>query len=114
MRALRDKEGVYWIVVDSEAAMGALRSYLKGDRSGEGMKLLYAQIVGDEKLEGTAAINILATPSHWITRANMAADKAAEGPPMTSLRWILRKHYAVAQARKFGDQYQLMPAMLVE
>ena len=59
-------------MVDSEAAMGALRSYLKGDRSGEGMKLLYAQVVGDEKLEGTAAINIVATPSHWITRANMA------------------------------------------
>ena len=30
VRALRDKEGVHWIVVDSEAAMGALRSYLKG------------------------------------------------------------------------------------
>ena len=86
MRALRDKEGVHCIVVGSEAAMGALRSYLKGDRSGEGMKLLYAQIVGDEKLEGTAAINIVATPSHRITRANMAADKVAEGPPMTSLR----------------------------
>ena len=48
VRALRDKEGVYWIVVDSEAAMGALWSYLKGDRSGEGMKLLYAQVIGDE------------------------------------------------------------------
>ena len=78
------------------------------------MKLSYAQVVGDERLEGTAAINTVATPSHWITRANMAADKAAEGPPTTSLRWILRKHYAVAQARKFGDQYQLMPAMLAE
>ena len=43
LRALRDKEEVYWIVVDSEAAM-----------------------------------------------------------------------LAVAQARKFGDQYQLMPAMLAE
>ena len=94
--------------------MGALRSSLKGDRSREGMKLLYAHVVGDEKLEGTAAINIVATASLWITRANMAADKAAEGPPTTSLRWILRKHYAVAQARKFGDQYQLMPAMLAE
>ena len=40
MRALRDKEGVYWIVVDSEAEMGTVRSYLRGDRSGEGMKLL--------------------------------------------------------------------------
>ena len=73
-------------MVDLEAATGALRPYLKGDRSGERMKLLYAQGVGDEKLEGTAAINIVAAPSHWMTRANMAADKAAEGPLTTSLR----------------------------
>ena len=64
VRALRDKEGVYWIVVHSEAAMGALRSYLRGDRSGDGVKRLNAQVVGDERLEGTAAINIVATPSH--------------------------------------------------
>ena len=41
-----------------------MRSYLKGDRSGEGMKLLYAQVVGEERLEGTVALNIVATPSH--------------------------------------------------
>ena len=113
VRELTDKEGVYWLVVDSEAARGAQQSYLQGDRWGEGMKLLYTQIAGEVTSQSKAAINIIATPSHWITRANIAADKAASSPAETSLRWILRKHFTVVQQHKFRDQYQLMPGNLV-
>ena len=80
VRELQEREGVYWLVVDSEAAKGALQSYLIGDRSGEGMELLYAQIAGDLTSQSKAAINIIATPSHWITRANIAANKSSFKP----------------------------------
>ena len=62
--ALACKRGVYWIIGDSEAAVGALRKYQQGLKSGDGMREFYAQRLGSEILQPTSAINIVATPSH--------------------------------------------------
>ena len=40
---LAAREGVYWIIGDSEAAVGALRKYQEGVMSGDGMREFYAQ-----------------------------------------------------------------------
>jgi hypothetical protein len=77
------------------------------------MREFYAQRLGSERLEPTAAINILVTPSHWITSVNVRADRATGDIPSTDLSRALRRHFAFAPAGKYLDHYQMVPKVLL-
>ena len=57
-RRLATQPGVYWLVPDSEAAVGALRTYQEGGHCGDGIHHLYATILG-----GSASPR--GPPSRW-------------------------------------------------
>ena len=57
-RRLATQQGVYWLVPDSEAAVGALRTYQEGGHCGDGIHHLYATVLG-----GSASPRGL--PSMW-------------------------------------------------
>ena len=64
VRRLAQQPGVYWLVPDSEAAVGALRSYHEGGHCGDGIHHLYATVLGGLRLSPESAINVVTTPSH--------------------------------------------------
>ena len=94
--ALAYKRGVYWIIGDSEAAVRALRKYQEGVKSGDGMREFYAQRLGSEILQPTSAINIVVTPSHWITSVNVTVDQATTEQWTVDLSRALRRAFAFA------------------
>ena len=106
---LAAREGVYWIVGDSAAAVEALRKYQEGVMSGDGMREFYAQRLDSELVTPLSAINIIVTPSHWITSVNIAVDRATTEVPTVDLTRALRRHYACAPDIKHGDHYQMVP-----
>ena len=67
VQRLAEQPGVYLLVVDSEAAVGALRTYREGGHYGDGIHHLYATVLGGRRLSLASAINVVTTPSHWIT-----------------------------------------------
>ena len=77
VRRRADRPGVYWLVPDSEAAVGALRTYQEGGHCGVGIHHLYATFLGGRRLSPASAINVVTTPSHWITNLNVRVDAAA-------------------------------------
>ena len=107
------REGVYWIVGDSAAAVEALRKYQEGVMSGDGMREFYAQRLGSKQVTPLSAINIIVTPSHWITSVNVAVDRATGEVPTVDLTRALRRHYAYAPAEKHKDHYQIVPKVLL-
>ena len=111
--ALAGREGVYWIIGDSEAAVGALRKYQQGVMSGDGMGEFYAQRLGSEILRPTSAINIVVTPSHWVTSVNIRVDQATAEQPTVDLSRALRRAFAFAPSGKYLDHYQLVPRVLL-
>ena len=110
---LAAREGVYWIVGDSAAAVEALRKYQEGVMSGDGMREFYAQRLGCRLVAPLSAINIIVTPSHWITSVNVAVDRATGEVPTVDLTRALRRHYACAPAEKHKDHYQMVPKVLL-
>ena len=64
IRRLAHQPRVYWLVPDSEAAVGALRTYQAGGHCGDGIHHLYAAVLGGERLSPESAINVVTTPSH--------------------------------------------------
>ena len=46
VRRLAQQPGVFWLVPDSEAAVGALRTYHAGGHCGDGIHHLYATVLG--------------------------------------------------------------------
>ena len=70
---------------DSEAAVGALRTYQEGGHCGDGIHHLYATVLGGRRLSPAWAINVVTTPSHWITDLNVRADAATQEPPEVDL-----------------------------
>ena len=64
IRRLSVQPGVYWLVPDFEAAVGALRTYQEGGHSGDGIHHLYATVPGGRSLARTSAINVVTTPLH--------------------------------------------------
>ena len=68
--------GVFWLVPDSEAAVGALRTYREGGHCGDGIHHLYATVLGGCRLSPASAINVVTRPSHWITDLNVRVDAA--------------------------------------
>ena len=106
-RRLATQQGVYWLVPDSEAAMGALRTYQGGGHCGDGIHHLYATVLGGQRLSPRSAINVVTTPSHWITDLNVRVDAATREPPEVDLTWLLRRPYSFIPSVPFRDQCQL-------
>ena len=75
-----EQPGVYWLVLDSEAPVGALRTYQEGGHCGDGIHHLYATVPGGQHLSPASAINVVTTPSHWITDLNVRVDAATHEP----------------------------------
>ena len=69
---------------DSGAAVEALRRYQKGGHCGDGIHHLYATVLGGRRLFPASAINVVTTPSHWITDLNVRVDVATQEPPEVS------------------------------
>ena len=82
------------MVPNSESAKGALRTYQQGGKCGDGIHHLYARTLGAERLSPRAAINVVVTPSQWITSINVRVDAATREEPRADLTWMLRHPYA--------------------
>ena len=76
VQRLAEQPRVYWLVLDSEAAVAALRTYQEGGHFGDRIHHLYATVLGDRHLYLASAINVVTTPSHWITDLNVRVDVA--------------------------------------
>ena len=111
-RRLATQQGVYWLVPDSEAAVGALRTYQEGGHCGDGIHHLYATVLGGQRLSPRSAINVVTTPSHRITDLNVRVDAATREPPEVDLTWLLRRPYSFIPPVPFRDQCQLSPTAL--
>ena len=94
VRRLAQQPGVFWLVPDSEAAVGALRTYQVGGHCGDGIHHLYATVLGGRRLSPTSAINVVTTPSHRITDLNVRVDAATQEPPEVDLMWLLRRPFS--------------------
>ena len=97
---------------DSEAAVGALRTYQEGGHCGDGIHHLYAMVLGGQRLSPESAINVATTPSHWITDLNVRVDAATQEPPEVDLTWLLRRPYSFIPPVPYYDQCQLSPTAL--
>ena len=71
VQRLAHHRGVCWVVSDSKSTMGTLGTYQGGGHCGEGRHHHYAQSLGVERLAPRAAINIVVTPSQWMTPINV-------------------------------------------
>ena len=93
--------GVCWVVLDSESAVGALRTYQEGGQCGDGIHHLYARTLVAERLAPATAVNIVVTPSHWITAINVRVDVATREEPQADLTWMLCRPYTCLAPLKF-------------
>ena len=59
-----------------------------------------------------SAINVVTTPSHWITDLNVRVDAATQEPPEVDLTWLLRRPYSFLPPVPYHDQCQLSPTAL--
>ena len=97
---------------DSEVALGALRTYQEGGHCGDGIHHLYATVLGGRRLSPTSAINVVTTPSHWITDLNVCVDAATQEPPDVDVTWLLRRPFSLLPPVSYRDQCQLSPTAL--
>ena len=104
IRRLAQQPGVFWLVPDSEAAVGALRTYHDGGHCGDGIHHLYATVLGGRRLSPGSAINVVTTPSHWITDLNVRVDAATQEPPEVDLTWLLRRPFSFLPPVTYRDQ----------
>ena len=44
--------------------------------------------------DAASAINMVTTPSHWITDLNVCVDVATQEPPEVDLTWLLRRPFS--------------------
>ena len=109
IRRLAQQPGVYWLVPDSEAAVGALWTYQEGGHCGDGIHHLYATVLGGRRLSPASAINVVSTPSHWITDLNVRVDAATQEPPEVDLTWLLRRPFSFLPPVTYQDRCQLSP-----
>ena len=73
--------------------MGTLRTYQEGGKCGDGVYHLHARTLGAERLSPRAVINVVVTPSHWITSINNWVDAATRGEPQADLTRMLWHPY---------------------
>ena len=99
-------------MTDSEAAVGALRTYQEGGHRGDGIHHLYATVMAGQRLSPRSAINVVTTPSHWITDLNVRVDAATREPPEVDLRRLLRHPGSIIPPVLYRDQCQLSPTAL--
>ena len=85
VRRLVQQLGVFWLVPDPEAAVGALRTYQEGGRCGDGIHHAYATVLGGQRLSPTSTRNVVTTPLQWITDLNVRVDAATQEPPEVDL-----------------------------
>ena len=104
VRKLAQQPGVFWLVQDSEAAVGGLRTYQEGGHCGDGIHHLYATVLGGRCLSPTSAINVVTTPLHWITDLNVRVDAATQEPPEVDLTWLLRHPFSFLPPVTYRDQ----------
>ena len=104
VRRLAQQPGVFWLVPGSEAAVGALRTYHEGGHCGDGIHHLYALAVAGQCLSLISAINVITTPSHWITDLNVRVDVATQEPPEVDLTWLLRRPFSFLPPVTYRDQ----------
>ena len=107
VRKLAQQPGVYWLVPDSEAAVGALRTYQEGDHCGDGIHHLYAAVLRGKRLSLKSAMNVVTTPSHWIMDLNVCVDVATQESPQLDLTWLLRRPFSFIPPVTYRDQCQL-------
>ena len=98
--AMEPRLGLYRILGHSKASTDALKSYHQGTRTGDGIVGYYTQRLGSRKLAPRSAINIIVTPSHWITGVNVKVDRATGHGPTVDLSQALQRHYAFAPPSK--------------
>ena len=77
------------------------------------MREFYAQRLDWKRVIPLSAINIIVTPSHWITSVNVSVDRATREVPTVDLTRALCRHYAYAPAEKHKDHYQMVPKVLL-
>ena len=87
--------------------MGAVRMYQEGGKCGDTMHHLYAHTLGAARLTPRCAINVLVTPSHWITSINVRVDAATREEPWVDLTLMLQRPYAYLPPLRYRDHYQL-------
>ena len=103
IRRLAQQRGVYGLVPDAEAAVGALCTYQEGGHCGDGIHHLYATVLGGERLSPESAINVVTTASHWITDLNVRVDAAMQELPEVDLTWLLRCPYSFLPPVPYRD-----------
>ena len=109
IRRLAGQPRVYWPVLDSEAAVVALRTYPEGGHSGDGIQHLYATVLGGHVLSPASAINVVTTPSHWITDLKVSVDAATQEPPQVDVTWLLCCRFSFLPAVPYRHLCQLSP-----
>ena len=67
-----------------------------------------------ELLSPRAAINVVVTPSHWITSINIQVDAAATEEPRAGLTWMPRRPHACLPPVRYQDHRQLAATDLQE
>ena len=66
-------------------------------------------VLGGQRLTPASAINVVTTPSHWITALNVRVDAATRDPPEVGLTWLLRQPFSFLPPVAYRDQCQLSP-----
>ena len=92
--------------------MGALRTSQEGGHCGDGIHHLYATVRGGSRVVPASAINVLTTPSQWITDLNVWVDCATQDPPEVDLTWLLHCPFSFLPPVAYWDQCQLSPTAL--
>ena len=111
-RRLAQQPGVYWLVPDSEAAVGPPPHIPSGRPLWRWYPPPLRNSPGGERLSPESAINVVTTPSHWITDLNIRVDVTTQEPPEVDLTWLLRRPYSFLPPVPHRDQCQLCPTAL--
>ena len=112
IRRLAQRPRVLWLVPDSKVVVGALQTYQEGGRCGDGMHHLYATVLRGPQVSPASPINVVTTPSHWITDLNVRVDAGTQEPREVDLTWLLRRPFSFLSPLTSPDQCQLSPTAL--
>ena len=103
IRRLAQQTGGYWLVLDSKAAVGALRTCQEGGHCGDGIHHLSATVLGPPPLPGLGH----KCGHHAVAvdhRPNDRVDAARQEPPEVDLTWILRRPFSFLPPVPYRDQ----------
>ena len=92
---------MYKLILDSKLAVGALQTYLQGGRCRDNIYHLYTHVIKGASLTPTVAINIVATPSHWITELNVCVGVATKNSLEVDVTWLHRYPFPFVPMEKF-------------